>query len=148
MLDVEKYKDLTLRVCYNKWPTGTKCMMSNKGNITTKEGTLIFYRTTLERNPDLLNMFFDVNHLSIFTNKEINFIKSIINLFKLPDSAYIVIEDTTLPFTGEHRTYLYIKNNGYVLLRFDLIDVDILKRSKILNIRFDVKEFKDATIMV
>lgn len=38
LLDVEKYKDLALRVNYNKWPSGTKCTMSKKGNITTQAG--------------------------------------------------------------------------------------------------------------
>lgn len=147
LLDVDKYKDLTLRVCYDRWPSGTKCTMSQKGNITTKEGTLLFYRTTLERNPDLLNILFDVNKLIIFTIKEINFIRAIINLLKLPDSAYIIIENTKVEFTGEYITYLYIKKNGYVLLRYDLNNVNMLKREKIMNKPIDVKEFKNATIV-
>ena len=117
----EDYKDIVLKVNYKKWKEGTECFMSDKGNIVVKyTDELIFTRNTIERNPDLMGMFFGNRLLTILSMSEVKLIMDLLKTYNYSPTDEFYIKQVYTP-DGSNIRYLTIKScTGLLLIQLNL----------------------------
>lgn len=145
----EDYKDIALKVNYKKWKEGTECFMSNEGNIVTKlTGELVFTRNIIERNPDLMGMFFASRLLTILSMAEVKLIRDLLKTYNYRPTDEIYIKKVYAP-DGSNIRYLTIKScTGLLLMQLNINRSAglIFKNFSDDKYRFTIKEFENATI--
>lgn len=146
----EEYKYIVLKVNYKKWREGTECFMSDKGNIVTKlTGELVFTRNTIERNPDLMCMFFDSRLLTILSRAEVYLIRSLLKIIGHNPSDEIYIKEEKPAFLPEQRFLAIKSRTGWTLMQVNITKTEKLFRTfKANKYHFTVDEFMSATIDV
>lgn len=145
----EDYKDMVLKVNYKDWGQGTECYMSNKGNIVTKyTGKLLFTRNIIERNPDLMWLFFANRLLTILSMAEVKLIRDLLKTYTYSPTDEIYIKKVYAP-DGSNIRYLTIKScTGLLLMQLNINRSAglLFKNFSDDKYRFTVKEFENATI--
>lgn len=145
----EDYKDIVLKVNYKKWKEGTECFMSDKGNIVVRyTDELIFTRNTIERNPDLMGLFFGNRLLTILSMVEVKLIRDLLKTYNYNPTDEIYIKKVYAP-DGSNIRYLTIKScTGLLLMQLNINRSAglLFKNFSDDKYRFTVKEFENATI--
>lgn len=144
----EEYKNIVLKVNYKKWPEGTECFMSAKGNIVTKlTGELVFTKNNMERNPDLMWLFFGNTLLSILSMAEVKLIRDLLKIIVCNPSDKICIREEHPSCLPEQR-FLVIKScTGWTLMQLNITrTIKLFNNFKADKYSFTVKEFENATI--
>lgn len=144
----EEYKDIVLKVNYKKWPEGTECFMSDKGNIVTKlTGELVFTKNNMERNPDLMWLFFGNRLLTILSMAEVKIIRDLLKIICYNPNDVIYIKEEKPAFMTEQRFLTIKSSTGWILMQVNITKTEKLFRSfKANKYCFTVKEFENATI--
>lgn len=144
----EEYKNIVLKVNYKKWLEGTECFMSDKGNIVTKlTGELVFTKNTIERNPDLMGLFFGSRLLTILSMAEVKLIRDLLKIINCSPSDEIFIKEEHPCFLPEQRFLVIKSRTGWTLMQINITKTERLFRTfKANKYSFTVKEFENATI--
>lgn len=146
--DPNEYKDIVLKVNYKHWDKGTECFMSDKGNIIIRDtDELVFSKNTIERNPDLMWMFFATRLLAILSMAEVKLIRDLLKIIGCNPNDQIYIKEEKPAFLPEQR-FLTIKScTGWILMQVNITKTERLFRTfKANKYSFTVKEFENATI--
>jgi len=123
-------KDLVLKIGYNTYDEGEPCFISRKGNIclTNHGGKILFYKDQLNRNPDLLDIFFYTHVKNPFNASEKAFLKPLLDNYHFPLTAKFSVNITDVFYNGGEFKYINITDKcGRLLLKMFINNVELFK---------------------
>lgn len=126
--DLDK-NSLVLKVAYDGYEVGEACFISQKGNIclTEYDGKMLFSRQQIERNPDLLDIFFYVQVKNPFNASEKAFLKPLLDNYHFPLTAKFSVDKTQIFFDIEFKYININDKSGRLLLKLWLNNHELFK---------------------
>ena len=129
LIDELENKDLVLRVAYDGYDEGEACFISSKGNIclTEYDGKVLFTKNQLDRNPDLLDIFFYTHAKNPFNSSEKAFLKPLLDNYHFPLTAKFSIDTTRIFFDIEYKFINITDRSGRLLLKMYINNAELFK---------------------
>ena len=142
LIDELENKELVLKVNYGEYKEGEACFISSKGNIclTDHDGKVLFTKNQLDRNPDLLDIFFYTHAKNPFNTSEKAFIKSIVDNFTFPLTAKFSVEKTRIFFDIEYKFVNITDRCGRLLLKMYVNNAELFKDNQLSDYEHTIAE--------
>ena len=120
---------LVLKVAYDGYEVGEACFISQKGNIclTEYDGKMLFSRQQIERNPDLLDIFFYAQVKNPFNASEKAFLKPLLDNYHFPLTAKFSIEESSVFFDVSFKFINITDKCGRLLLKMFINNHELFK---------------------
>ena len=142
LIDELENKDLVLKVSYDGYDEGEACFISSKGNICLSEydGKILFTKDQLDRNPDLLSIFFYTHAKNPFNASEKAFIKSIVDNFTFPLTAKFTVTETNIFFDITYKFVNITDRCGRLLLKMYVNNAELFKDNQLSDYEHTIAE--------
>lgn len=142
LIDELENKELILRVNYVGHVEGEPCFISSKGNIclTDYDGKVLFTKNQLDRNPDLLEMFFYTHPKNPFNTSEKAFIKSIVDNFTFPLTAKFTVTESNIFFDITYKFVNITDRCGRLLLKMYVNNAELFKDHQLSDYEHTIAE--------
>ena len=142
LIDELENKELVLRFNYAGYVEGESCFISSKGNIclTDYNGKVLFTKNQLDRNPDLLDIFFYTHAKNPFNTSEKAFIKSIVDNFTFPLTAKFTVTETNIFFDITYKFVNITDRCGRLLLKMYVNNAELFKEHQLGDYEHTIAE--------
>ncbi len=126
--DIDK-NSLVLKVAYDGYEAGEACFISQKGNIclTNHDGKILFTKEQLDRNVDLLDIFFYTHVKNPFNTSEKAYLKPLLDNYHFPLTAKFSIEESSVFFDVSFKYINITDKSGRLLLKMFINNHELFK---------------------